>query len=515
MARSPWTKMLGAAFAVCFYGSAHAAGGGGELVVVANQEPQSMQAQVTYKEINGVGLRNVIENLTRLDPATNEVLPMLALSWEQVEPTSWHFKLREGVKFHDGTDLDAEAAAVSINWLYSDENNFSIREMMGPQITAEAVDDMTLAINTESPDPLLPRRIYLAGLTSAKQILENPADHDVHPIGTGPYIFDEWKQGQYWTAKANPDWWGNDAEDTYGDIHFDSLRVIWRPEPAVRSAMVESGEAQVAMFLTKEECDRFNEASGVDCIVKGSDTFLSVRLDYHGAQPVLEDLRFREAVFTGIDWEGIRINLMGLGEPLAGQLLPSAATGFHDGISQYAYDPVKAKALIEELKGEGQDIPTIHIATRLGSTPRNGEMIEAMGAMLNGIGVPTTVAVEEPGVFNPWVTTKPDPARSGMWLHPQGNPLMDYAAQFSAHYLCGSIISVFCDPDFDARVAAAGALVGDERHQALRELVKEGHDRYIMGAVGLLQRAYGVPEGYEWDFGLDHRILAVNMKPKD
>ena len=51
---------------------------GGELVIVGNQEPQSMQAQVTHKEVNGIGLRNVIEQLTRLDPKTNEVLPMLA-----------------------------------------------------------------------------------------------------------------------------------------------------------------------------------------------------------------------------------------------------------------------------------------------------------------------------------------------------------------------------------------------------------------------------------------------------
>ena len=75
------------------------------------REPQSMQAQVTYKEVNGVGLRNVIENLTRIDPNTNEVLPMLATSWEQVEPTRWHFKLREGVMFHDGSPMDGEAVA--------------------------------------------------------------------------------------------------------------------------------------------------------------------------------------------------------------------------------------------------------------------------------------------------------------------------------------------------------------------------------------------------------------------
>ena len=122
------SALLGTAVGALAIGAAYAQGGGGELVIVANQEPQSMQAQVTYKEINGVGLRNVIENLTRIDPATNEVKPMLATSWRQVEPTGWHFDLRPGVTFHDGSPLDGEAAAVSINWLWGAENNFRPRD---------------------------------------------------------------------------------------------------------------------------------------------------------------------------------------------------------------------------------------------------------------------------------------------------------------------------------------------------------------------------------------------------
>ena len=70
---------------------------------------------------------------------------------------------------------------------------------------------------------------------------------------------------------------------------------------------------------------------------------------------------------------------------------------------------------------------------------------------------------------------------------------MDYGATFGAHFSCGGIVSVFCDPDFDARVAEAASMTGKERHEALRALVKEGHDRYVVAPVGLLQRAYGIP----------------------
>lgn len=489
-----------------------AAENGGELVIVGNQEPQSMQAQVTHKEVNGIGLRNVIEQLTRLDPNTNEVMPMLALSWEQVEPTVWHFDLRQGVQFHDGSVFDAEAAAVSINWLWGPENSYVVRDMMGPQISAVAIDEDTVAVMTDGIDPLLPRRMYLGGITSARQILEDPDDHNVHPIGTGPYVFDEWKQGQYWSATASTDWWGISADDTYGEIYYDSLRVVWRPEALVRSAMVESGEAQVAMFLTREECDRFLEAGDIDCMLKGSDTFLQFRLDFQGGHPLLQNLEFRQAIFTSINWEGIRQNLMALSEPLAGQMLPSVATGFADEISQYPYDPDGARAIIEKLKAAGEVIPTIEATTRLGSTPRNGEMVEAIGAMLESVGIPSRIATEEPGLFNPRAVAKPTEDRSYAWLHVQANPLMDYALTFGAHYSCGGLVSVFCDPDFEDRANAAAQLVGDARHEALEALVVEGHNRYILAPVGLLQRAYGVPAGFEWEFGVDHRIIAVNMR---
>ncbi|MEP6066167.1 MAG: ABC transporter substrate-binding protein, partial [Paracoccaceae bacterium] len=297
-----------------------------------------------------------------------------------------------------------------------------------------------------------------------------------------------------------------------GEIFYDSLKVVWRPEALVRSAMVESGEAQVAMFLTREECDRFEGAAGVGCMLKGSDTFLQFRLDYQGAHPLLQDLDFRKAIFTGIQWEGIRQNLMALSEPLAGQMLPSVATGFADEISQYPYDPAGAKAIIAKLQADGHEIPTIEVTTRLGSTPRNGEMVEAIGAMLTAVGIPTRIAVEEPGLFNPRAVAKPTEDRSYAWLHVQANPLMDYALTFGAHYSCGGLVSVFCDPDFEERANAAAQLVGDARHEALEALVVEGHNRYILAPVGLLQRAYGVPEGFQWDFGVDHRMIAVNMR---
>ena len=226
---------------------------------------------------------------------------------------------------------------------------------------------------------------------------------------------------------------------------------------------------------------------------------------------MLLDPNFRKAIFTGIDWNGIQEAFMGLGSPVQGQSLPSAAIGFNDTLSQYPYDPEGAKAIVDSYKGKGLDTLTIHSSTRTGSTARNGEMIEAIGAMLSYIGINNTVAVEEPGVFNPRAVSKPTDQRAYAWLHVRNNTLMDFGADLKSHTGCEGIISVYCNPEYETRLDQALTLSGQERHDALKVLVKETHDLYAIGTVGLLQRAYAVPEGFNWKFGLDHRMVAVNM----
>lgn len=102
-----------------------------ELVSATHTENQAMQAQQTYKEVNSPGLRNVVEQLVTVDLSTGQLAPMLATEWEQIDGKTWRFTLREGVTFHDGSPFNAEAAAFAVNWVWSPENSFHIRETWG------------------------------------------------------------------------------------------------------------------------------------------------------------------------------------------------------------------------------------------------------------------------------------------------------------------------------------------------------------------------------------------------
>lgn len=483
------------------------------LTIATHAENQAMQAQQTYKEVNSPGLRNVIEQLTTVDLETGKLVPMLATSWEQINPTTWRFRLREGVQFHDGSPFNGESAAFAVNWVWSPDNSFHIRETMGPQITAERVDEHTIDVITERPDPLVPYRMYLGGISSMKQIQEDPGAVSENPIGTGPYRFVEWRKGQYWEAEASPDWWGLESEDAYGEVSFEKLRFVFRAETEVRAAMVETGEADFAMFVTPEQCEAADANDAIKCDAVPSDTYLFLRPDVTGAHPAFEDLRVRQAIFHAIDRQAIIDNIMGLGTYLGSQMLPDGATGHNPDLPDYEYDPDRARTLLEEARADGvpvDDAPVM-VAARVASVPRIGEIIEAVGAMLRQVGLENRVELQEQGQIIEWFLTRPSDTRANILVHPGGNPLWDYALTLRALYHCETIVSMYCDPDFDARLDEAAELGGAERHEALQELVADVHARYVILPMALVEQAYAMREDLTWRHHFDNRLVAVQM----
>lgn len=500
----------------------------GTLVIAVNQEPQDLAAQGAYKEINAPGLRNVLETLIALDPVSAEMRPVLATAWERLDDRTIRFTIRNGVVFHDGSPMTAEAVAQSINWVWNPENAFTIQEYGGSgTITAEAADDQTVVVRSSEADPLLEFRLSLNGISSQKQLEENRAAHFDQPVGTGPYRFVEWKKGQYWSADYNPDWWGLTADDAYGTSKpaFESLKFVFRPEDAARMAMVQSGEAQIAMFPSADECERAKDNEAYDCVTGPSTTYLYGRLDHSlYADERLANPKVREAIFKAIDIEGI-VELYGLASVPPGQLGPKGTVGFNSDVTAYDYDPEGAAALLGEAKAEGVDIDSLNIEiVGRNTTPRIKPIVEALGAMLDSVGIGTEVKVQAPQEFNPRVRItgySQEPDRQMMQVHVKQNPSGDYGLLLHSNYACPSLddpkgtsrSSVYCDEAFDTKLFEALVKFGDERAVGLQELVRYVHDRHLIVPLALLDRGYLVKSGYEFTFGSDHRVQAVYVSP--
>ncbi len=496
----------------------------GELVVAVAQEPQDLAAQGAYKEVNAAGLRNVIETLIAQDPVSGELKGVLATAWERVDDKTVRFTIREGVTFHDGSPMDAEAVVRSINWVWSLDNAFTIQEFAGSgAISASVVDATTVEVTSSEPDPLLEFRMSLNGISSSKQLDDDPSGHFSIPIGTGPYTFVEWQAGQYWSAEYNPDWWGLSADDAYGTTKPDwsSLKFVFRSEDAARVAMVQSGEAHVSIFPSGDECARAEEADGYSCVTGPSTTYLYGRLDHSlYADERLKDPRIREAVFKAIDVEGL-VDLVGLASVPPGQLGPKGTTGYNPDVTAYEYNPERAMTLLAEAKADGVDVDGIEIeVVGRNTTPRISPTVEAIGAMLNSVGIGTETKVQTPQEFNPRVRIAGyanEPGRQMMQVHVKGNPSNDYGLLLLSNYACPSLddptgasrSSVYCDEAFDAELAEALKATGEDRAERLKKLVKYVHDRHLIVPLAQLDRAYLVKDGIEFTFGTDHRFQAV------
>ncbi len=470
--------------------------------------PASLENWRSYSTDGHPILRNIQEALLNRDPETNELVGELATSWEQTNDVTWRFHLREGVTFHNGEAFNAEVAAFGINYTWSPENNFQIYQYVGPDMNATAIDEYTVDVVTEAPDPILPSRLYFSPLPSMRQVQESPETLPDTPIGTGPYIFEEWARGQYIRAVANPDWWGHTAGDALGQIEFQEAEWVFREESAVRAAMVVTEEAEFARFLSPQDC-----ATTPQCITSSSVKTIFLRLDT--MHPVMSDLRIREAMALSINKEAVAEEFFGGGEP-ASQLVGPSATGYNIALEPYPFDMEQARQLVEEAAADGVPIDMeLTVATRQGIYLRHDEFAEYVANQLNEIGLSAHSEVIEVALYNEqYDINYADVPEDRGWIgtNPHGNEIMDVSSTIQAYYSCEGGSSTYCDPELDEAFEAAVPLTGEERQEALADVTRMYYED--IGAIPIIHMPlnYGLAENLIWEPRLDGFILLKEME---
>lgn len=480
----------------------------GSIVISLGAEPSTLEWWNAYSIDGHPILRNVFEALLNRDPVTNELVGELAESWEWVDDRTMRFTLREGVVFHNGDPLTAEDAAFGINYTWSPDNAFDIAQFMGSQITATAVDERTLEIQTAEPDPLLPSVLYFAPLPSARQIREAPDTLGSEPIGTGPYQFVDWSRGEKIDLAAFPDWWGNsDAEAALGTQSIQDVQYVWRLESSVRAAQVTAGEAQLGRFLSPDDC-----ATTPACKEIISVETAPLRLDT--VHPVLGDIRVRQAIAHAIDKEAVVESLFASGE-VASQLVGPSAAGYNEELEPTPYDIELAKQLVAEAAADGVPVEMpIVVAVRQGVYLRAEELGEYVAGALNEIGLnATSEAIEYAAYMEQYIMPYEDIPEDRGWIGTMshGNEMMDVGLTAASWYRCSGGVASYCDPELDAMIDAANPLVGEERAAAFAEISKKFLEAYSVIPIIHLAFLYGTAANLIWEPRLDGFMLVKEM----
>ena len=294
-------------------------------------------------------------------------VPRLAVSWSNPSPLKWVFKLRQGVKFHDGTPLTADDVVFSFN--RARESGVTFKLYATQSGIPRKIDDYTVEFTTAVPNPVMLDTVATIMIMSKawceKNRVTKPQDYAKNEesyavrnaMGTGPFRLILWEPGVKILHKKNPDWWG--AKDSLFDGNVDS--VDYRPiaNPTTRMAALKTGEIDFVLDPPVQDVPRLRddkdlkiwEGSEIRVIFIGFDQARNELLysDVKGKNP-FKDKRVRMALYQAIDIEAIKTKVMrGLSIPTGIALPAGTGAGVPQALEKrLSFDPVKAKKLLTE-----------------------------------------------------------------------------------------------------------------------------------------------------------------------
>lgn len=287
----------------------------------------------------------IFEGLVKADPDTGAPTPWLAEKWDtSADGLTYTFHLRPGVNWSDGQPFTADDAKFTFETILDPKTQTVRKSLFDKVQTFTVVDPMTFQVKL--------KEVYCPFLVSSmsfslvpKHLLQNSADinkddfNTKHPVGTGPYTFVEWINGDHVTLQANPHYWGGAPK--IGQFIY---KVV--PNATVLAQQLKTGEVDLAVIEAKDLAD-MQKQSNVNVI--SNDALGYEYIGYNQARPLFQDKLLRQALTTAINRQAIVDKILfGQGSVLNAPM-PSRSWAYNPAVANlYPYDPTKAKALLKQ-----------------------------------------------------------------------------------------------------------------------------------------------------------------------
>lgn len=303
-------------------------------------EPVTLDPLKEFSEKNHTIIQQIFDGLVRFD-SEGRIEPALAVSWSRLDPLTMEFKLRGGVRFHDGEAMDAEAVRFSLDRFADPQGGFPGAGFLGSIEKVEVVGKLTVRVKTRFPDGVLLHR--LAGLVTIVPpryiAAHGEAYFGAHPVGTGAFRFVSWDAGSRIVLGANEDYWSG------GPSRFKELIFLFLPiEKQVEGLL--AGDVDIVTELPGTATLKVMKNASTRIIKRES--FYTIGASVNMSTGPLVDKRVRQALNHAIDREAlIRYDLLGNGKALA-SLTMAGEIGHDPSLRPYPYDPHKARRLLAE-----------------------------------------------------------------------------------------------------------------------------------------------------------------------
>jgi peptide/nickel transport system substrate-binding protein len=475
---------------------------------------------------NGLGT-HFFDRLTELD-ANAQIKPMLAESWKVIEPTLWEFKLRPGVKWHDGRDFTAEDVAFTIKRAPNVPNSpGGFGAFVRGVQRVEIVDPLTIRFHTAAPYPMLPTD-FAQVLVISRHAGEGATTEDYNSgkavIGTGPYKFSAYTPGSRTRLVRNDAYWGGKPD--WANVDY---RVI-SSAPA-RTAAILSGDVDVidtvpSSDIPKLEKDgkvQLSSIQGLRLIYASFDrsrTDNPVFVTDNDGKPLatnpFNDVRVRRALSVAINRDALAERVMENTAKPAGQWLPPGAYSYNPEVKPLVQDVEGAKKLLAEAGFPQGFKMTLH--TPNDRYPNDAKTAQAVAQMWTRAGVQTTVEALPWSAYSMRANRQEFGVRITGWSSSSGeasSALVNIVGTYDPEKRFGaSNGSRYSNPELDALTLKAGSTMDDaEREKLLQQAIKMAIDDVALVPLHQLVNTWAVRKGLQHSPRMDERTRAMDLKP--
>jgi len=472
--------------------------------------------------------------LTYIDSTNFETVPMSGTEgWEQIDPDRWRFTLRDGVKFHNGEEWNAAAAAQGIDMVSNLAFGNASISYTGNLLPTEVVDNMTVDVVCENPCPILPKTAFLLWWQAPDWFASaNETERASTTVGFGPFkMIGEglgWRRGLDVTMEAYDDYLPNpqSPNDTRAPT-IDEVKMLWRGEPLVRAAMVQVGEADWAFDIgldLQDDVPVFDHGGAAETFVNVFDTIWT---------PELKKLKVRQALAHATDCDTLVDTFYDGFYECHGHGAPPGTLGLTARNSaQYEFNPTLARQLLEEAGYDSANEIIINVFG--GRFFRNVEVAEAQAQMWREVGVNAKIQVLEtanwiersrtgcgratkyyfvdndlPVPDDFCLSEPPGPPLFGFPHSYQLNPsleALDLSRFVGSRMDCRGSGAKFCDPvNVQPLIDPCLAATGAARATCMTELADIAYDQVLMYTYFNAEVFYGVSEDLVWSPRFDRR----------
>ncbi|WP_233342839.1 ABC transporter substrate-binding protein [Burkholderia cepacia] len=351
------------------------------VIAIPNEPPGLDPAMQAPASVSEVTWQNVFEGLTKFDPH-GRIVPSLAVSWTRPDPNTYIFKLRPGVKFHDGTPFSSEDVKFSFERAAGPDSTSKRKRVFVNFAKIDTPDPLTVKITTKEPSALLP--FFLAEGTAAIESSKSASNNRSHPIGTGPYKFVSWTRGDSVTLVRYPDYKGP-VTPTIQNVVFRFISDENAQVLALKGGQVDYLPYMAAADTVKtlKSDSRFRVSAGTTQGV--------LFLGFNNKKKPFNDVRVRRALYYALDPDAINDGAYGGFAKKPGAQVTTLNPYFVDVLSGVKYDPEKAKKLLSEA-----GYPNGFAASfKVMGNPTYRRAAEIVVAQLSEVGIQTKLEIQE------------------------------------------------------------------------------------------------------------------------